>query len=337
MNLFNLKQESTVQRYLDPIPMAEPLPPGVKKIYFVDASLLKYAPCMLKVWRTGVEGRKGKINSVDIEYGSAFHLFAQHYTDTKGTNLRESIQKATDYFTSTPSIPKDKKAWMTVTHLKKTCFDWMTHWEKTQDNLEALKVDGCPTTELKFDLPYYQDDKYEIHLAGTIDRICKTKGSGPYVLTDYKTTSSWDNKSYLAQYRLDPQLRFYRLAISLYAQAYPNSIYADMVAKGCGCLIEGIFLKATEEATIRRSDTMFFKAAEMQQFEGLVKKFISRFVEALNAPEEPPKEGILSGYCYGAKFGCHFVDACGAPDKIAEQHVLRNNFITKPYNPLLFR
>ncbi len=306
-----------------------------KKIYFVDASLLKQSACMLRVWRMGIEGYRSKINSVDIEYGQAFHQFAQEFVNTKG-DFKTSVTKAVEYFSTTPYIPKLKKDWMNVAHLKKTCFDWMQHWESTPDNLEPLRVEGMHTTELKFDIPYYQNDLFEIHLCGTIDKICRTKGNqGPYCIVDYKTTSSWAREEYFDQYRLDPQLRFYRLAIKKYAELYPTSIFAEMVTKGCGAMIEGVFLANNKDAIIQRSDAMFFKAPDMEMFERMLNDFIDNLVRELSCGPTPYKQGILNGAC-NSKFGCDYSVACGAPDSIAEQHVLRHSFKQVQYNPLSF-
>jgi hypothetical protein len=250
--------------------------------------------------------------------------------------MSSATKAATEYFTNTPYVPKPKKDWMTLQHLKKTCFDWAMAQEG--DKYVPLKIDGAKTTELKFAIPYMQTPRFEIHLSGTIDSIRQVNGGGPYIVLDYKTTSSWDTKEYLNNYKLDPQLPFYRLAIQKYAELYPNSIFGTMIQKGIGCCIEGIFISSAKDTIIQRSDVMFFKAEFMQRFEKMLRQKIQALIDYLEADTLPEKEGLLTASCYGTKFGpCAFANACGAPDSIAEGHILRSQFIQKTYDPRNFR
>lgn len=311
--------------------------PPKKRQVFVDASLVKISSCFRRVWNTGIEGYRSGINSVDIEYGQAFHVFAKVIKDDESeAAFQHACKAATEYFTKTPYMPKSNKKWMTIDHLKKTLFDWQQHWETHTDSLETIRIEGAKTTELKFAIPYYADDQFEIILTGTMDSICRQKGGGPYVIKDYKTTSMWDNEGYLWGYNLDPQLKFYRFIVGEYARLYPQSIYGDMIAKGCGCMIEGIFLSSTNPATIKRGDVKFFKGTEMEEFKVQLDMFIRRLIRNLQIGEAPPKEGMFNGAC-STKFGmCSFAGACAAPDDIAARFILKNNFTQREYNPLHF-
>jgi hypothetical protein len=331
--------QQTVSVPTQNIQQAIAIPPTTvkKHLVFVDASLVKVSSCMRRVWHTGIDGLRSGINSVDIEYGQAFHVFAKVFKDDETeAAFQHAAKAATEYFTTTPFKPSSSKKWMTTDHLKKTLFDWQQHWETHTDDLDTIRIEGAKTTELKFAIPYYADDNFEVILCGTMDSICRVRGGGAYVIKDYKTTSMWDNTGYLWGYNLDPQLKFYRFIVGEYARLYPQSIYGDMIAKGCGAVIEGIFLKSTEPAHIQRGEVKFFKGWEMAEFKAHLDKFIARLVDALRTNTIPPKEGMFNGAC-STKFGmCAFAGACAAPDEIAARFILKNNFTNKPYNPLHF-
>ncbi len=318
--------------------------PQDKKIIMLDASSLKTLACSLKFYRTVVQGYRHGASSIDMTYGTAFHMFISDM-NTNGGNFAPAISKAVRYFEDTPSIAKKSKGWMTSQHLTKTCIDYWENYNGAgkKDVWKTVEVEGQHMSELKFaTLPYYSDDTCDIILSGTIDDICKQDG-GCYAIRDYKTTSSWDVDSYLSDYRLSNQLIFYVFVLYWYAKQYPDSIYAKIIAQGrVAAFIDGIFLKSGATVSVsgstqfRRSEMFFFSEKDLLAFKALIDNIaIPRIVAMLKSP--PLKEGILNGFCTSQVYGrCGFFGACSSPDDIAAEHILRNEFIQKDYNPLKF-
>jgi len=194
---------------------------------------------------------------------------------------------------------------------------------------------GQPLVELKFEIPYYTDEFCEVYLCGTIDDLCKHR-SGCYAVRDYKTTSVWDSKDYLLGYALSPQLMFYRMAVEWHAAQYPNSIFAEMISKGTlACFVEGIFLNGKDkEPVYLASEKHQFTDDKMEEFKTLLNKQIKRLVTHVSAGVKPYREGMFNGACQTVYGKCKFFHVCNALDEVHAQHLLNNNFVQKPYDPL---
>jgi len=313
-----------------------------KLIILLDASALKHLACPLKFYRTLLMGYRKQVNSVDIVYGQAFHLFVQTMVNTNGS-YPEAIKKAVDLFNNTPYTEKATKKWMTPHHLTKTCMDYWEHYNGTRkDEWQTLRVEGKALTELKFaTLPYYEDERVSIILAGTIDDICKREG-GCYAIRDYKTTSSWNADEYLRDYILSPQLIFYVFVLYWYAKTYPDSIYSQITREGrVAAFIDGIFLKSgatsatSAQTKFQRSEMFFFTDRDLKYFGEMLDNVVVPKILAM-LDREPYPEGRLNGACNIVYGHCDYFNACAAPDRQATEAIIRNEFITKPYNPLQF-
>lgn len=287
--------------------------------------------------RIAIDGYTDAVSNVDIEYGSAFHEFIATYRKyDEPLNLPYGLKAAQEYFTTTPHKVKDSKKWMTTEHLVGTCMGYNNTYIK--DSLHTLKDrEGNAMVELKFAVPYYADDKYDIILCGTIDDICRVNHNGMYLIRDYKTTSVWNKASYLDAYRLSPQLAFYLYVLKRYAMLYPSSIFAEIVSNNhIGTLIDGIFL-TQKESTFQRSSVFTFSDTYLKNFEFLIDQKIKQLLDVLNGVSPLLSEGTLNGSCEEVFGHCSFFAACSSPDEISEELILKHNFIQKEYNPLNYK
>lgn len=327
-----------------------------KFILMLDASALKLLPCAQKFYNTVLLGYRSAVNSNDIEYGSAFHLFVKIMVDSNG-DYSKAIPAATEYFKKVKKIVKPKKEWMTEQHLVTTCMNYWENYNRPQKDVwQTVRHNGKALTELKFaTLPYYTDDRpftlagvqysgIEILLTGTIDDICKREG-GCYALRDYKTTSVWDIDSYLQGYQSSAQLKFYAFVTYWYARQYPQSTYpespyAEILAKGrIGAFIDGVFLKsgksASEQTSFKRSNIFVFSENELAYFKkGIDEVAIPKILAMLHG--RPYEEGLLSDTCKIVYGECEFFHSCTAMNSEMKQQLLDTRFIKKSYNPLQF-
>lgn len=297
---------------------------------FVNASLLRKAACLRWAYWHSVIRYRTKGDSIEAVFGKAVHLFISTYRLTGGDS-NAALKAAQEYFSAQKVKVPPKKAWMNFDRLVAACIFWQSHWMAEGDDLITLVTpEQKPIVELKFALPYWQNDTVEIILDGFIDDLCRKGQNGAYCIRDYKTTQAWDAPSYLKEKRLDPQLLFYATVIEEYAKQYPQSIYADMVHTGFGCLIEGIFIKQYGEIKIERSDMFFYDMDTMTGFKNSLNKFVSSLGLWATSNVVPDPEGMLNGSCKW----CDFRLVCGAVDKVAGEYVLQNNFQIKPSTTL---
>ena len=305
-----------------------------------NASAAKESACLLRTWRTVIEGYAESAPTNDVVFGSAVHEYIKHMRLTGG-NCGVAMQKALAVFNK-PKRTKEKKAYLNNSSYLMLCCQNLWEDYLQQDDFETLvSADGVPLVELKFSIPYYADDTVEVYLEGTIDDLCKHR-AGCYAVRDYKTTSVWDKTGYLAGYALSPQLMFYRMAIEWYAKEYPGSIYEKFMSKGIpGAFVDGIFLAGADKpVTFARSEIFQFSEDKMAEFRNLLDKKIHDLLKCVNNKYKSsdafsvPREGMLNGACQTVYGACKFFNVCNALDDIHAEHLLRNNFVQKPYNPL---
>lgn len=300
----------------------------------VDASAIKESSCSRRFFWNVVSGYREKLNTNDVEFGSAFHEFIK-VMKLNGGNYAEAIMAAVERFNVPMEIKKDKQ-YLTAQYLQRLCIRYWDEYVK-QDSFETLTgSDGKALVEEKFSFPYYADDQVEVALCGTIDDLCKHK-HGTVALRDYKTTSVYKADQYLNGYLLSPQLLFYRLVVRLYARTYPTSLLGDLEKRNIACFIEGVFLRgATQPAEFKRSEVFFFPEQQIVEFEQLLQQRIIRLVEDVKKNIVPIREGMINGACQTVYGHCKFFGACKQPDDIATNHMLSRYFIQRPYNPLTF-
>ena len=309
-----------------------------KLLVKVDASALKDSSCMLRFYRTVVEGWREKLNSNDMEYGSAVHQFIATMKRTDG-NFAIAVQETQKRW-RVPMFVKPKKQYMTENHLLRTCMDFWQTWQ-AKDQFQTLVSNGQVLVEQHFDWPYYEDEEMAIMISGTADDICKHQ-QGTHAIRDYKTTSSFDSVQYLEGYQLSCQLRVYRLVVRWYAKKYPDSVWAEMDKKGVCCFIDGIFIRGKDAPVEFERSYMFqFKDWELEEFEELLHEKVMALRDMIHTKLMFPKhtfarDGIITDSC-STKYGpCKFAKVCGMPDAESAQMFLTNNFIQKPYDPVKF-
>lgn len=305
-----------------------------KLIINVDASALKESACRRRLFLNVVMGYREATQYSDVEFGSAFHEFIKVMKETNDTAC---AILATKKRFDVPMKIKQKKQYMTETFLLNTCLHYWTNW-LMQDQYETIKLDGKPMVEVKFSYPYYSDDVVEINLCGTIDDISLHK-HGTFGLRDYKTTSLYDQSSYLSGYALSPQLMFYRMLISYYARSYPSSIFAEMDRRNVGCFIDAIFLAGKDKPPeYKRSEVFLFKPAQMLEFEQLIHKRVMELVEDIKTYRDvlPPREGMINGACITIYGQCKFFAACLQEENDLTMMMLNRQYIQRKYDPLSF-
>ena len=306
----------------------------MKTLIKFNASAAKESSCLLRTWYTVIEGYTSKQTSNDVIYGSAYHKFEEILERTG--DEKKSILAAQDFMIGKDYHTKPKKDHLNIGHLTLSCRDKIDYNKSNQDSFEILKdTNGEPLVELKFAIPYYVDDFYEVLLCGTIDKIGKFK-NGCYALGDIKTTSTWSTKSYFDSYKLSPQLLFYLYAIHWYADNFPDSIFGEIRSNNIGVFIDGVFLKASGKTSFERSSVIYYKQEDLDEFKLLLQLTIERLLIAHKLGVPPNREGMLNGACNTLYGTCKFFDVCSAPDKIAREYILKNNFNKKEYDPLTF-
>jgi hypothetical protein len=130
---------------------------------------------------------------------------------------------------------------------------------------------------------------------------------------------------------------FYKNAIEWHAEKYPESIYAEIVRQRFGCRINGVFVSSTKDTEFHSSEIFFYDKPMMDDFRQGLQDTVQRLVYYIKKGERPYREGLSRGMCSGGNFGvCKYFNVCRSPDTQSMQGRLKQLFIQKPYNPLLF-
>jgi hypothetical protein len=268
-------------------------------------------------------------------YGIAVHKFVDTMFKTKG-NLGKAREAALIAFRKPKTIDNKSKHMNDENHLLVTCYNL---WDDyiTKDTAQTVMMpDDSPATEVTFSIPYYEDDHIIVTLEGTIDRIIKIKG-GCFAIDDWKTTSSWEQESYLEKYSMSNQLRFYVLSLKLMHEKFPESMLGQIGGTNVGACIDGIFLKPKScDNEYKRSRVFQFNDLD-QVRRALDMKIlqISRTVELTRMSGIlPPKEGLINGSCEGKWGLCKFWGVCNSQSDEIAQVLLKRDFIKKEYDPL---
>lgn len=306
----------------------------MKRIIRIDASSLKSSACILSWYNIVVEGYKEEINSSDIEFGTAVHIFLQTMCKSGG-NLATSMHESLDYFRTTKMTVKPMKKYLDEHHLAGVCIKYWT-WLQQRDDFEILlNNENVPTVEVTFSNKIYEDDNLIVLFEGTIDKLGKFK-NGCFAFGDYKTTSFRDKEAFLGAFELSTQLKFYWLNLHIFATSNPDSLVAEICKNQVGAFIDGIFLQGKDLTEFQRSRIFLFKKEQMDLYKLMLMDKIYRLIDLLKTNTIPEPEGMVTDTCTSG-WGCKFHVACGAPDSIATNHILKRNFIQSPYLPLLFQ
>lgn len=305
----------------------------------IDPSALKESSCLRRLYLTVVEGYSSKVQTNDVEFGSAFHKF-KAYLRIHGINsFAEAHNAAIEYYKVTPMYKKKDKEYLTEAFLSNLCREYYVKYLK--DDFEIVRIGNESLVELPFCFPYYSDDKMDILLCGTIDEIGKIK-KGLYCISDLKTTHAWDIESYFRGYKLSPQLIFYVWALRKYYSLYREKFPKDFDIESVGVFIDGVFLRGKNSPVeLVRSEVEIIKLNKIIEFEVLLSEKINELIKwfsifKVTTPNFPLREGMLNGSCQTIYGPCKFFNVCASPDNEVAQILLQNNYKQKHYNPLKF-
>ena len=312
-----------------------------KQVYRISSTALGNSACMLHFDRQVRLGYKVPLMDAKMVYGVAFHKFMEGmYTHADMVRVRKATRAAFD-------IPKDedKKSqhYNDFNHLWSVCLTTWEDWALKDPTFEVVAIDGVPLVEQTFELEYYEDDYIKVYLCGTLDTIGKIQG-GCYAIRDWKTTSTWDAKSYMHKYDMSRQLRFYRLALRIMHERDPESVLGKIGGQVVGAFIDGVFVKANmNEVTWARSSCYQYSEKSIQLFRNELDEFIQNLsikydqaychAHGEEVSVEFTKQGLVNGACEG-KYGklCPFFNVCAAPEQHSEM-LLKRDFIQVPFNP----
>lgn len=316
-----------------------------------DASSMVESACNYRLKLIVVDGFREKLPWNDVQYGSAFHKFISEMFITKG-HVAKSLQAAYEIF-NRPCQVRDNKKHLTERHLTKTCLDYWEHFAQ-KDNFEVFSVGNRPLVEVDFCIKIYEDEKYIIEVAGTIDKIGQII-NGPYAIGDYKTHSLWSMyksqdgkanakerefniKKYFKSHEMATQLRFYLTWLRAKGRENPDTEFGKICSsKSFGAFIDGVFLSSTEDTLFRRSEMFMWKPEELDEFEFLMRERIVRFVQLLHKyPDYAMRDGLTCGACVDGKYPCGFTGICQHGELKIRQMILKQHFIQRQYNPLEF-
>ena len=293
---------------------------------------LSYSACNLALKRVVIDGYVEPAQDSNIVYGVAVHKFLDSMYKNGGNPqiAKEAAIKAFDV----PKIDKSKSPQLSdVNHmLNVSLTTWLNCVQKDKD-FEILELNNAPATEVTFSIKYYEDQFITVNLCGTLDRIGKIKG-GCYLIRDWKTTSSWDNKGYFKSYELSRQLRLYVLSTKLMAKMYPESILGQIGATNIGAQINAVFLKPDfKDVKWYNSEVFQYKDSELDDFESMLQDKIHDISKAVEM-NYFPRQGIINGGC-DRKYGkCKFWNCCAVGNEQVAQILLERDFNKRIFDPM---
>lgn len=324
----------------------------------VNSSLTKNAVCGRKAFFTGVVGISNK-DKLEMVFGSAIHKFAELYES--GTSFEVAAGLAwigvlKPFIEDNPVGKYDKHKFLReYSFFIKTCEvvkGDLLHSEFFK-NIEILSLGNDKIVESKFSFPWsgMENSVAEVWICGTVDMLCRDRSGGNLVLLDWKSTCTNDPKSYLSNYRLSGQLRFYDFAIRELIASHPHGSLAAYLnlskSKSIFALISGIFLANNDDSPkIERSEMFSYDEVERAEYRYTLERFctsyLTHFTHFHTHGMPPVREGILNGSC-GNYFSCDFCSFCaeekyqkGSNEKLEYLSTLYGDRI-KPYNPLNYR
>lgn len=307
-----------------------------KTIIKINASGLKYMTCPFRMWSIMIDGYYQEGNSAKMVYGIAVHKYIDTMFKTRG-HMGKAREAAIAAFNKPKSEDKKQLHMSDQNHMLLTCYGLWEDWVLKDNQLDTVVLpDGLPATEVTFSIKkYYEDDFIQVDLEGTIDRLGKVK-NGIYVVNDWKTTSTWDVRSYLSKYIMSGQLRFYILALKLMHEREPESQLGQIGGTNVGACIDGIFIKPKAcDNQYARSDV--FQFPDLVEFRKALDQTIldtSRVVKEQREGKSPLKAGLVNGTCEGRWGMCGFWNICKVQDDKISKVLLDRDFKKKPYNPL---
>lgn len=299
-----------------------------------DATALRESACMLDFHRVVVEGLREPVLNADMIYGMAVHKYVEQMYKSGG-HIPTARNEAAKVF-NVPKTTKPKKQHMADwIHCSTTCFMYWDTYITQDNNFDVIMLNDKPAAEVNFEIPFYEDDICVIKIFGTIDRIGKIR-NGIYAIGDHKSTSSWDEDSYLDSYAMSLQLRMYRLALILMGRYYPDTVLGKIGNSKVGAFIDGLFIKSkANENVYSRSEVFQFSDEDMKEFEANLQakcRELSNTIQLVQAGKKIPRQGIVNNVCE-KKYGlCKFWNVCKSTQPEVQQLLLKRDFVSKPYD-----
>ena len=196
-----------------------------KQKIMLDSSVTKRSKCSLELYRTLIQGYRSKINSQEIEFGTAFHLGVKIYEET--LNIGIASHAAAKYYKNKPMSRDSGKKYLTHEYLMFLLLEWEQKCF-LQDSFTTLKDtndNSKPLVEMKFEFKFWESEYCEIWLCGTMDKIGEHSSSHILAIGDYKTNSPIFKRDgvdpidrFLKDYELDGQLYFYTYCLGKHIQ-----------------------------------------------------------------------------------------------------------------------
>lgn len=303
-----------------------------RKIIYIDASSLKESGCLRKFYWSSIKGYSSGKESSDtkIQYGSAIHLGLESWY--KGEEVKDCVVRAIKHYEPfTENL--SEKDFRTVDHLYRTLTGYFRQYPREGDNIVPLSKEHI---ELKFSIPFWQNDEYVIVLCGTIDM--KATYAGMKIIVDHKSTSANNAEFYFSDYDLNIQVMFYSW---LDKQISGESSYLPVLVNGI--FIKKPTIKAQEKGefdgvTFQRSTVITFSNEQMAQFEYWLNSKISYIIQGL-------ENGDTDNYFHYSfdlafcktPFGvCKYFNVCRVPMELQAASI-EANYKIEEYNPLKWR
>ncbi len=282
----------------------------------LSSTALGSIPCTLRLYRQTILGLREKAMPARIIYGIAVHKFLD--TMYKTGDPAKAVMAAKKAF-ALPKIDDGKSKHLSEeTHMITVCFNLWTGFVQSDSAFEILQVDKMPLTEQTFSFLIYEDEYIRVLFEGTLDKLGKFV-NGVFAIGDWKTTSTWDEKTYFMQYELSRQLRCYRLATILEARINPSSPLGIIGSSKCGVFIDGIFLKPERnEVTVKRSGVFVWGDDVMKPFEAMLMRYCRDLSMKVRDGVHLEPEGTLNGTCEGKWGKCPYWNLCKTPKDISK-------------------
>lgn len=321
-------------------------------IYLNNSAISKFGNCNLALSRsvgaaTSGMGYRSMEPMLAADWGTCFHKFAaRYYSDG---NYLAGLKEALAHFQSLPYEP-DKLH--TEEMLKLCILGYVSEWKgeniqicyniEEVEKADAALLAGTITQsdhdailrrsaliEQKFEHPFFEDEHYDVRLFGVMDLICQYNTE--ICIMDHKTTAAKSPDAYLEGYRLNPQMRLYKMVLNRMARLNPkNAFLAD--AK---IVINGIFL--TSAKRYQRSEAFDIKDWEVDETELMLTERVKQFIHWLR--HNPTlRDGMITDVCNKPVYGkpCIFKEVCAAPNAATSSTLLDLNFIKKVYDPNIY-
>lgn len=311
-------------------------PTSGKRVYMIDASLLKESDCLAKVNFIHNEGLTTQIGNFKMDYGTAFHKFVALYNS--GVDPQLAMQHGAQFYLDhCLTVPEDD--FRTIDHLLMTMKAYISGPFKREIDLMKPKISpiGKPCVEMQFTFPFLSTPTYDVVLTGTADLLATYIERD--VINDYKVTSVWKQEQYLSGYDLDPQLIFYSWVLKNFGitQTYlPGIITGIFIKKPTATTNVGgkrVAVNGWNGASFARSALIEFPPERIIKFERWFKNKISQIVASHEANQWEENYNCCNDI-YGP---CDFKSLCTELNPQLLELKKKSIFIKRAYDPTQFQ